>query len=310
MSVNQQRRRGDVARKRPHRRTTPLSRREENEAIRQAVLKAVPKEEAKRAFNLSGRGHEPRVTLCPSMAAILRGMPIPCAYISGYGANSHYPARVFATACSILTKSLGSSPVGMGHSGAYRQHRPEPDASAAPSPAAKVIAATSLILLELPDKSRVTLDARTFRFQSGWDGPAAGELEIKTAVTDASQPLPMAVDFQKLADCLQSPRLPFSECFRRIAPERYSPIYSLHQFHVRFISTLYDFRGTYQGGTFCPSMTEWNFLDGGISSQSGYGSSSSWTVVRGTEALRVICLFHGIEQPKRLLGETNRRPLG
>jgi len=101
----------------------------------------------------------------------------------------------------------------------------------------------------------------------------------------------------------------FSECFRRIAPARYSPISSFHHFQARFISTLYNFPGTYQGGTFCPSLTEWNFLDGGISSQNGYGSTSSWTVVRGTEALRVICLFHGIEQPKRLPGETDRRPL-
>jgi hypothetical protein len=197
----------------------------------------------------------------------------------------------------------------MSASGAYRQHRPSAPANTTESAPARLIAGTSLILLELPDTSLVTLDARSFRFHSGWDGPAAGEPEIAVADTGSAQQLPMPVDFKKLADCLQSPHLPFSECFRRVAPEVYSPIYSHHDVQVRFIATVYDLPGTYQGGTFCPSLTQWNFLDGGISSQSGYGSTPSWTVVRGAETLRVICLLHGIKQPKRLVGESDRRPL-
>ena len=61
---------------------------------------------------------------------------------------------------------------------------------------------------------------------------------------------------------------------------------------------------------FSSSDREWHFLDGGIVEHDGYGwGSHSWTVVEGAEALRVVCLFFGITQPRRIKGESSPRPL-
>jgi len=70
--------------------------------IRDAFLKAMQLE--KGPFNLKGRGHEPRVTLDKQVAAILRGVDLPRLYISGYGANFYYPARLIARAAELLLK--------------------------------------------------------------------------------------------------------------------------------------------------------------------------------------------------------------
>ena len=43
------------------------------------------------------------------LAGILRGLDIPRIYISEYGANYHYPTRVFETAQEILKHKLDSS---------------------------------------------------------------------------------------------------------------------------------------------------------------------------------------------------------
>jgi hypothetical protein len=52
------------------------------------------------------------------------------------------------------------------------------------------------------------------------------------------------------------------------------------------------------------------FLDGGIFSHKPYGCGShSWTVVQGAEALRVVCMVCGIEEPLRIKGESRRRAL-
>lgn len=83
----------------------------ENALIRQAVLAAAQQEGAKRAFNLSGRGHEPRLTLDRSLAQVLSGLEIPSVYISGYGANNHYPQRVLISAAKLLKRRLGWSPI-------------------------------------------------------------------------------------------------------------------------------------------------------------------------------------------------------
>jgi hypothetical protein len=49
------------------------------------------------------------------------------------------------------------------------------------------------------------------------------------------------------------------------------------------------FEGKYAGGTFCPSETEWRFLDRGIFEHNRYGRGiHSWTVVQAAEALRVV----------------------
>jgi hypothetical protein len=79
---------------------------------------------------------------------------------------------------------------------------------------------------------------------------------------------------------------------------------------VKFLTTLYQFPGTYFGGCFSSSQAHWQFLDGGIISQNGYGwGSHSWTVVEGSEAVRVVCLWFGIKQPRRLKGEGQQKPL-
>ncbi|MCB1061796.1 MAG: hypothetical protein KDN20_02605 [Verrucomicrobiae bacterium] len=80
-----------------------------NAEIRSAISSAI--EEETEPFNLSGRGHEPRVTLCLRLAAIIRGVEIPCVYISGYGANCHYPERVFRRAAKTLKRKLGWEPI-------------------------------------------------------------------------------------------------------------------------------------------------------------------------------------------------------
>jgi hypothetical protein len=87
----------------------------DNAAIRKAVLKAVTQERSKAAFTLFGRGHEPRISLSVSVAAVLRDLNIPRVHIRSYGANYHYPRRVFVTAVKILRKKLGRSPIVAAH---------------------------------------------------------------------------------------------------------------------------------------------------------------------------------------------------
>jgi hypothetical protein len=102
----------------PHRRFSKNVR-AENAAIRIAVLRAVAQERRKSPFALFGRGHELRVSLGVSLAAILRGLDIPRVYISGYGANYYYPRRVFTSAIRTLKKKLGRSPI----AGSYKVYR-------------------------------------------------------------------------------------------------------------------------------------------------------------------------------------------
>jgi hypothetical protein len=87
----------------------------ENVAIRNAVLKAVAQEQRKAAFNLFGRGHEPRVSLSVSVAALLRDVRIPCVHFSGWGPNYYYPRRVFVTAIKILRRKFRCSPIKLTH---------------------------------------------------------------------------------------------------------------------------------------------------------------------------------------------------
>lgn len=87
----------------------------ENAAIRKAVLRAAAQERRKATFRLFGHGHEPRVSLDPSVAAILRGLDVPRVFISGYGANYYYPRRVFAKAMTSLKRKFGRSPIAVAH---------------------------------------------------------------------------------------------------------------------------------------------------------------------------------------------------
>jgi hypothetical protein len=80
-----------------------------------------------------------------------------------------------------------------------------------------------------------------------------------------------------------------------------SPIRAKHSFDIKNITWFYCFEAKYAGGTFCPSETEWRFLDGGIFDHNGHGwGSHSWTIVQGAEALRIVCMVCGIEQPLRI----------
>ncbi len=78
--------------------------------IRDEVIKACEREAKKTSFNLAGRGHELRVTLDRTMAAVLKQCSVPRVTISGYGANNFYPARVFTSARGALIRKLGWAP--------------------------------------------------------------------------------------------------------------------------------------------------------------------------------------------------------
>jgi hypothetical protein len=95
----------------------------ENDAIRKAMSDAANRERRVRPFNLSGRGHEPRVTLDVRLAAILRGLDIPHVRISGYGPKKFYPVRVLKSAATYLKRRFGWPPVVVSGSNAYRGER-------------------------------------------------------------------------------------------------------------------------------------------------------------------------------------------
>ena len=99
-------------------RQTRVTPRIENQWIRDALQEALALESE--PFNLLGRGHEPRLTLDKRLAAILRGVELPCAWISGYGANGHYPTRLFRRAEKILKRKHGWSPISVYQDRAYR----------------------------------------------------------------------------------------------------------------------------------------------------------------------------------------------
>ena len=164
------------------------------------------------------------------------------------------------------------------------------------------------MLITLPDSSLASLDEATLRFTE-IDG--RGFVPAKEVGDGHRSPSAYFVNSTKLAQFMTAPTWRFGDCFRRVGNiPRWSPKQCVHDFDVAFLTRLYQFPGSYQGGTFCSSMSAWRFLDGGIVSVNGYGwGSHSWTAVDGMEALRAICLFFGIEQPRRIKGESARRPL-
>lgn len=82
-----------------------------NDRIRRALAAAAEAEEAREPFSISGRGHEPRVTLDRRLAQVVRALGLPCVYIGGFGANKHYPHRIFARAARQLEQDLGWAPI-------------------------------------------------------------------------------------------------------------------------------------------------------------------------------------------------------
>jgi hypothetical protein len=105
-----------------------MNMRKESEAIREALLKAAESEGAKAPFKLSGRDHEPRVTLDGRLAAVVRSIDLPKIYISGYGPNSYYPRRIFKRAAAALKRRLGYCPFAFASQGdsVYRSDPPAP----------------------------------------------------------------------------------------------------------------------------------------------------------------------------------------
>lgn len=85
--------------------------RAEGDAIRRAVLLANEQEEAIATFHLRGHGYEPRVRLCRSLAATLRGLAISREAICGWFRNQYYPRRVLERAIELLRSELGYSPI-------------------------------------------------------------------------------------------------------------------------------------------------------------------------------------------------------
>jgi len=101
-----------------------------NDRIRHEVLNAADEEVALHPFLLEGRGHEPRATLNPRLAGILRGQDLPRLRIDGFGPNNFYPARILAQAQNPLKRHLGWSPIEFNGSNAepsvYRVALPDP----------------------------------------------------------------------------------------------------------------------------------------------------------------------------------------
>ena len=60
-------------------------------------------------YNLTGRGHEDRVSLDRTLSAILRGTEITRLYIPGFGPKYWYPARVVKTAAKIINRRVGKA---------------------------------------------------------------------------------------------------------------------------------------------------------------------------------------------------------
>jgi hypothetical protein len=97
-----------------------------NDEIRRALLEAARAEVARAPFTLSGRGHEPRVTLDRRLAGVVRSLDLPHVVISGYGANKHYPLRIFERAAAQVMKRVGWPAIAVSRGTAWRQDAPEP----------------------------------------------------------------------------------------------------------------------------------------------------------------------------------------
>lgn len=163
------------------------------------------------------------------------------------------------------------------------------------------------MIIQLPDESLVRLDRATLRFYT----VDKATLPVNMPEMQESVKVPFELNCELLAGYLSRPLHKFSDCFRRFNDyPSYSARYSKVSFDLRFLPSVYNFPGSYRGGTFCSADIRWNFLDGGIHEHLGYGwGSHSYSLVKGTEALRAVCLFFGIKQPMKINGETSRRPL-
>ena len=162
-------------------------------------------------------------------------------------------------------------------------------------------------MITLPDKSLARLDRATLRFYA----VDKATFLFNMPEMQESVKAPVELDWELFVRYLSRPHRKFSDCFRRYDEyPSYSARRSKESFDLRFLPSLYCFPGSYRGGTFSSADIRWNFLDGGIYEHLGYGwGSHSYSLVKGTEALRAVCLFFGIQQPLKIKGETTRRPL-
>lgn len=97
-----------------------------NDEIRRALLEAARAETARAPFALYGRGHEARVTLDRRLAAVIRSLNLLHVVISGYGANKHYPLRVFERAATLVNERVGWPAIVVSRGTAWRQDPPAP----------------------------------------------------------------------------------------------------------------------------------------------------------------------------------------
>ena len=166
--------------------------------------------------------------------------------------------------------------------------------------------------LTLPDASRVRLDHSSLRF------PHVGEEEDQArprrGKESRTRPKPIEsgcwADPVWIEQRLEYPSTKFSDSFwRRISDvPSYGARFSGPD--VTALPGVYKFPGFHQGGVFSSTHMEWHFLDGGIIRHDGYGfGSHSGSCIYGAEVVRVNCLFFGIIQPRRMKGESARRPL-
>ena len=78
-----------------------------NERLCEVVKTAEKAERRRRTFTITGRGHEPRVSLSRSVATALRGVDLHRYTTSGYCSQSFYPTRVFVRAAKMLEAEFG-----------------------------------------------------------------------------------------------------------------------------------------------------------------------------------------------------------
>lgn len=73
--------------------------------IRAALREAELQERSIAPFRLSGRGHEPRVVLDRTIAAVVRSIVVERVEIAGFGPRFRYPRRVFERAAENLRRA-------------------------------------------------------------------------------------------------------------------------------------------------------------------------------------------------------------
>ena len=153
--------------------------------------------------------------------------------------------------------------------------------------------------ITLPDNSIVYLDRSTFRFYREKSYPES----------DFQIPL----NYDMLQQYLEQPHLKFGKCFRRINDTPcYTGNWMRDEYDTQILCATYDLKpgeGSY-GMMFTSSHKVYHVLDGCVIEHLGYGwGSHTYNWIEGFEVLKATCLFNGIQQPQRLKGDTNPRPL-